>query len=190
MRKFRVQTGIALIPASLLTVISVLVALNNASSALLGLLLADLIAIAATVLFFLLRDKKLQKEIENIFNENAVVSRQIINNINIPCLFCTTKGQIAWRYDAFRAIHSSKSIKPLLELTELSSNTPIVKTVNEKSYRIYSMPIVRANRLASDLVFLYWIDITETDLKSCIKTTARCRADLCCATGPKQIKTL
>jgi c-di-AMP phosphodiesterase-like protein len=162
MRKFRVQTGIALIPASLLTVISVLVALNNASSALLGLLLADLIAIAATVLFFLLRDKKLQKEIENIFNENAVVSRQIINNINIPCLFCTTKGQIAWRNDAFRAIHSSKSIKPLLELTELSSNTPIVKTVNEKSYRIYSMPIVRANRLASDLVFLYWIDITET----------------------------
>ena len=94
MRKFRVQTGIALIPASLLTVISVLVALNNASSALLGLLLADLIAIAATVLFFLLRIRSCKRNRKHIQRKRSrVASDYKQHKHSLP--FCTTKGQIA-----------------------------------------------------------------------------------------------
>ncbi|NLB62017.1 MAG: hypothetical protein GX802_06360 [Clostridiales bacterium] len=163
MKRFRVQTGVALTPVTLFTVFTILFAFHNNSSALWGFLFTDLVVIGLTILFFVIRDRQLQREMENIFNENAVVSRQIINNINIPCLFCTTKGQIAWRNDAFRAFHTSKKIKPIIDLADLNSNTPFVKKVNGKSYRIHSMPIVRANSMVSDLIFLYWIDITETE---------------------------
>lgn len=150
------------LPLILLSIVAVAFAVPF-NPTLFGIMLAALCVLAVALFVYLfIFENRIRRDIDNIFNENASIAKQIVSNINIPCLFCDTNGRIVWRNETFRVLFDGTSLKKLFDEDELSPTQHLVqKQIEGRHYTAVVMPVIRTNKHLNNMLFLYLLDRTE-----------------------------
>lgn len=162
MNKFK--NYLTAIPLAVVSILALILAIPYQPTLFSALLVTVILLSAALVTYLIIRENRLRREIDSIFSENTVIAKQIVQNISIPCLFCDTTGRIAWRNDAFLNIYDGASLKKLFTPEELTARSHVLqKRMEDRSYSVVVMPVVRSGGHASTMLFMYFIDKTEAN---------------------------
>ncbi|MEG1559944.1 MAG: DHH family phosphoesterase [Clostridia bacterium] len=119
-------------------------------------------AFAVAIIYAHNCDAEISKALNDVFNENSIISVQLINSVKVPCLLFNKRSKIIWSNVAFREIFSGEYLHDVIEDPDLfTPHHSMQKEVNGRQFSIINIPVERKNKLADTIVFQYWLDRTE-----------------------------
>ena len=99
---------------------------------------------------------------DNLFYENSVVSSKIVKELNVPCLLYDASGRIIWSNNAMKRVYPYKSIRTIIpDYSFEGEQFTQTLDINGRYYNVFSMKVKRDNPLAKEIVYQYWVDLTE-----------------------------
>jgi len=107
--------------------------------------------------------KRLQKEMDTVFTENASAAGKLISSINIPCMIFEAGGRIIWRNAAMKKIFDGGDIKALpAACNPRIPNHAGTMEFGGGAYQVINMPVQREHT-SRELILQYWLNRTEAE---------------------------
>ncbi|HQQ40991.1 MAG TPA: hypothetical protein PLR57_05720, partial [Clostridia bacterium] len=102
-----------------------------------------------------------QKQMDDVFSENASLRTELIDRVAIPCALIESSGKIVWRNEMLKKLYEDADIRLIQPNFDFSA--PLVAAPMELSGSVYQVMSIPAHREKDDreLVFQYWVDRTE-----------------------------
>ncbi|MCE5187932.1 MAG: DHH family phosphoesterase [Eubacteriales bacterium] len=102
-----------------------------------------------------------QQQNDDIFSENAELSKRLVNQIAVPCALVESGGRIVWRNESMKKIYDEPNVCRVQPNFDFAA--PLVAMPVEfggNTYQVMNAPVFREKDQRA-MLFQYWLDRTE-----------------------------